>query len=255
MKAIDLNADLGEGFGPWRMGADEQLLQVLSSANIACGYHAGDPLIMRRTIRMAIDQGVDIGAHVGYPDLQGFGRRPMQIDTEELAAMVIYQLAALGGMARAEGGAMTHMSFHGALGNRVAADHALAQILLGAVASYDDQLMISSSPSAAIAAAAVQHGLRLRTTFLADRACDRHGLLVPRGVAGAVIHDPAHVVERVRQLLAEGTVTTFEGSSLPVAADSILVHGDTEGALALARLVRDEILAAGGAVCPLSRMR
>ena len=254
MRSIDLNADLGEGFGPWRMGADESLLPLLSSANIACGFHAGDPSIMDRTIRTAIRLGVDIGAHVGYPDLQGFGRRPMQIESGELAAMVIYQLGALGGMARAAGGRMTHMSFHGALGNRIAADAALADALLQAVAAYDAGLIISSSPSAAMVAAAAMNGLRLRTTFLADRACDREGLLVPRSRPGAVIHDPRQVAARVRQLLAEGTVTSIEGERLAIAADSILVHGDTEGALDLARHIRETIRQAGARVQPLSQL-
>ena len=142
---IDLNADLGEGYGPWRMGEDEALLELLSSANVACGFHAGDPVIMERTVRLALARGVDVGAHVGFPDRQGFGRRSMQIDTAELAAMVTYQLGALAGIARAAGHRMTHMSFHGALGNLAAADAALAGPLVRAVALFDPSLIISSS--------------------------------------------------------------------------------------------------------------
>src|SRR4030088_1652753 len=175
---IDLNADLAEGFGPWRMADDEALLEVLSSANLACGFHAGDPAIMQRTVEFAMAQGVDIGAHVGFPDRQGFGRRVMRIDPAELAAMVIYQLGALYGICRARGASMTHMSFHGALGNMVAADHALAAALVPAVAAFDPKLVILSTTSPAIEIAAADCGLMVANTFLADRAYDDDGQLV-----------------------------------------------------------------------------
>ena len=144
---IDLNADLGEGFGPWRMGEDEALMSLISSANVACGYHAGDPLIMDTTVRLAKAGGIDLGAHVGFPDLMGFGRRQMNIEIKELATYVIYQLGALAGMAAVNGHRMTHMSFHGALGNMAAADPALAEPLVRAVAAFDPSLIIS--PAAA----------------------------------------------------------------------------------------------------------
>ena len=251
---IDLNADLGEGFGPWRMGEDEALLDVLSSANVACGFHAGDPVIMERTVKAALARGVDAGAHVGFPDRQGFGRRVMQIDTGELAAMVTYQLGALAGIARSVGHRMTHMSFHGALGNMTAADATLADRLVEAVARFDEKLIIVSSTSSAIEAAASRCGLRVATTFLADRACDRAGLLVPRRLPNSVIHDETLVLERVRRLLREGIVLTYDGQPLPMRPHSILVHGDTPGAVALARAIRQEIEAAGGEVVPVSRL-
>src|SRR5687768_13193324 len=147
--ALDLNSDLGEGFGPWTMGDDAALLDIVSSANIACGFHAGDPAIMDRTVRIALARGVEVGAHVGFPDRQGFGRRPMQIEPAELAAMVTYQLGALAGIARAAGHRMTHMSFHGALGNMAAGDAALAGPLVEAVARFDPELLIVSSASRA----------------------------------------------------------------------------------------------------------
>ncbi|SFL97070.1 LamB/YcsF family protein [Variovorax sp. OV329] len=250
---IDLNADLGEGFGPWRMSQDEALLELVSSANVACGFHAGDPLIMERTVRTASQRGIDIGAHVGFPDRQGFGRRVMQVEIEELCAMVIYQLGALSGVARATGGRMTHMSFHGALGNMAAADAALADPLLAAVARFDPKLIVSSSSSQAIEQAAARHGLTIATTFLADRAYDDQGLLVPRKLPDSVIKDEASVLARVRQLLREGTVTTYGGATIPMKARSILVHGDTPGAVELARTVRSEIEAAGGRIVPISR--
>jgi UPF0271 protein len=249
---IDLNADLAEGYGQWRIGDDDALLDVLSSANLACGFHAGDPLIMERTVKAALERGVDIGAHVGFPDKQGFGRRPMQIDSEELAAMVIYQLGALEGIARAAGHRMTHMSFHGALGNMAAADPAVATPVVAAVARFNPELIIVSSTSRAIEDAASSCGLRVATTFLADRAYDRAGLLVPRRLPDSVIHEEVKVLQRVRQILRQGTVTTYEGEDLPMRPHSILLHGDTLGALSLARKIRMEIEQAGGKIVPVS---
>ncbi|WPH17770.1 LamB/YcsF family protein [Variovorax paradoxus] len=249
---IDLNADLGEGFGPWRMGEDEALLDIVSSANVACGFHAGDPVIMDRTVRMALARGVDVGAHVGFPDLLGFGRRPMQIEPKELVAYVLYQLSALDGMARTAGHRMTHMSFHGALGNMAAADAALAEPLVRAVADFDPMLIVSSSASRAIEDAAARCGLRVRTTFLADRACGDDGLLVPRKQPGSVIHDQGTVLARVRQLLEEGTVTSYSGKKIPMRAHSILLHGDTPGAVDLARAVRG-VVEQAGRVVPISK--
>ncbi|BAP45681.1 LamB/YcsF family protein [Pseudomonas sp. StFLB209] len=251
---IDLNADLGEGFGPWTMGEDDALMEIISSANVACGFHAGDPLIMDKTARRALAAGIDLGAHVGYPDLLGFGRRPIQVDTAELQTWVTYQLAALAGMARVAGHRMTHMSFHGALGNRVAADAALADALLGTVAAFDRELIVSSSTSAAMQQAADRHGLRLALTFLADRACDKDGLLVPRALPDAVIKDPQRVRERVRQFLQQGTVTCYTGEIIEVPACSILLHGDTANALELARSIRTEIEHAGGVIAPISHL-
>ena len=251
---IDLNADLGEGFGPWTMGDDDALLATVSSANVACGFHAGDPVIMERTVRTALARGVDVGAHVGFPDRQGFGRRQMQIPPAELAAMVTYQLGALAGIARAAGHRMTHMSFHGALGNMTASDPALAGPLVEAVARFDPGLTISSSPSRAIEEAAARCGLRVATTFLADRACDADGLLVPRSKAGSVIHDEATVLARVERLLKEGVVETYDGALLPARPESILVHGDTAGAVALAKALRNLVEDAGWTVTPVSQL-
>ena len=251
--SIDLNADLGEGFGPWRMGEDEALLEVLTSANVACGFHAGDPTIMASTARLAKMRSVDIGAHVAYPDLQGFGRRAMVIDPRELADMVVYQLGALDAVTRVAGHRMTHMSFHGALGNKVAQDPDLAKVLIAAVAAFDGSLIISTAPSEAIESAAQGQGLRIARAFLADRACDEKGLLIPRAMPGALIDDPDTVVARVRQLLTEGTVTSYGGARIPMSVQSILVHGDTPSALELARRVRAEIQAEDIPLVPISR--
>jgi UPF0271 protein len=251
---LDLNADLGEGFGPWTMGDDAALLEIVTSGNLACGFHAGDPLIMRRTVELAKANGVDIGAHVGFPDRQGFGRRPMQVEIPELAAMVVYQLGALAGIARASGARMTHMSFHGALGNMAVADRELALPLLEAVAAFDPALTVLTSSSVAIEGAAAELGLRTAVSFLADRAYGDDGLLVPRRLPGAVIHDRQAVLERILRLLREGCVITASGTRLPTQARSILVHGDTPGAVELARAIRAAILAEGGQPTPLSRL-
>ena len=250
---IDLNADLGEGYGPWRMGEDEALLSLVSSANVACGFHAGDPAIMDRTVRQALARGVDVGAHVGFPDRQGFGRRPMQIDIAELVAIVTYQLGALAGIARAAGHRMTHMSFHGALGNMAAADAALAGPLVRAVSDFDPSIIISSSSSRAIEDAAAQCGLRVANTFLADRAYDDEGLLVPRKLPDSVIKDEARVLERVRRLLEDGSVVTHSGKTLAMRPRSVLLHGDTPGAVALARAIRREIESRGNRIVPISQ--
>ena len=251
---IDLNADLGEGFGPWRMGDDAALMEVITSANIACGYHAGDPVIMDRTVRMACERGIDVGAHVGFPDLMGFGRRPMQIDPKELASYVVYQLGALAGITTAAGYRMRHMSFHGALGNMAAADPNLADVLVGAVAAFDPGLIISVSTDTAIEQAALAHGLRVATSFLADRAYDDHGALVSRKLPGAVIHNESHVLQRVLQVLRHGTIDSINGHARRMRVQSILMHGDTPGAVALARLVRQAIVQNGGRVLALSQL-
>jgi len=250
---IDLNADLGEGFGPWTMGEDAALLELVSSANIACGFHAGDPAIMEGCVRAALARGADVGAHVGFPDRQGFGRRVMHIEAAELASMVIYQLGALAGIARAAGHRMTHMSFHGALGNMTAADPALADALVAAVARFDPGLAIVSSSSRAIEDAAATHGVRIKICFLADRAYDDNGLLVPRKLPDSVIKNPSAVLARVRRLLADGEVATYSGRVIKMPVSSILLHGDTPGAVALARTVRAEIEASGARIVKLSR--
>jgi UPF0271 protein len=249
---IDLNADLGEGFGAYRMGEDEAMMDIVSSANVACGYHAGDPVIMDRTVRMAHSRNIDVGAHVGFPDLLGFGRRQIQAEPLELAKYVLYQMGALAGIAKAAGARLTHMSFHGALGNMAAASYELAEPLVRAVADFDRGLVISVSTNTQIERAADRIGMRTANTFLADRAYDDEGNLVSRKLEGAVIKDRAAVLARVTELLEDGTVTTVTGKRLKIAVKSILLHGDTPGAVDLARTVRTAIESAGGRVVPLS---
>lgn len=251
---IDLNADMGEGFGPYRMGEDEALMQIVSSANVACGYHAGDPVIMDKTVRMALANGVDLGAHVGFPDLMGFGRRPIQADPAELAQYVLYQLGALSAFAKVAGHRLTHMSFHGALGNMAAADYTLAEPLVRTVAAFDPNIIVSVSTNTQIERAADKLGLKVATTFLADRAYTDEGDLVPRKLPGAVIKDREAVLQRVKRLLDDGVITSINGKKLPIKVQQILLHGDTPGAVDAARAIRQEIEAGNGRIVPVSQL-
>lgn len=253
MNVIDLNADLGEGFGDYTIADDTALMGLISSANVACGFHAGDATIMANSVRMAKERQVDLGAHVGFPDLLGFGRRRMQIDVPTLANYVTYQLGALAGFAHAADYPMTHMSFHGALGNMAAEDPALALPLLKAVKAFNADLIISTTAGNAVEHGARELGFKVATTFLADRAYDRHGMLVRRGLPGAVIHDAQHISRRVTRLLTDGTVESIEGETLAMPVTSILLHGDTPGALTLAQQIRSDIEAMGVKIVPISR--
>ena len=243
---IDLNADVGEGFGCYSIGDDAALMKIVSSANVACGYHAGDPVIMETTVGLALANGVDLGAHVGFPDLLGFGRRQMQCEPKELAAYVLYQLGALSGIAAARGARVTHMSFHGALGNMAAADYALAEPLVAAVAAFDRELIVSVSTNTQIERAAEKHGLKVARTFLADRAYTDAGDLVSRKLPGAVIKDPDEILQRIKRLLDDGVITSIDGKKLPIKVQSILLHGDTPGAVDNARAIRGEIESGNG---------
>lgn len=250
---IDLNSDMAEGFGAYRMADDETLLDIVSSANLACGYHAGDAVIMDRTVRMAHERGVAIGAHIGFPDLMGFGRRPMQVDPAEMEKHALYQLGALEGIARAAGATMTHASFHGSLGNLVAVDQPMADAMIRAVRAFDPGLIVPASPNTAIARAADAAGLRVVHKFLADRAYDAQGLLVSRKLPNAVIKHPEAVRERVKRLLTEGTVLTVTGETLRMRVESILIHSDAAGAVALARTIRAAVEEVGGKVVPFTQ--
>ncbi|WP_338558204.1 5-oxoprolinase subunit PxpA [Erwinia sp. E_sp_B04_7] len=242
MKCIDLNADIGEGFGDYEIADDATLMPLITSANVACGFHAGDAVIMARTVALAKQHGVDLGAHVGFPDLLGFGRRRMQIDPEVMANYVTYQLGALSAFAAAAHYPLTHMSFHGALGNMVSEDEELALVLLRAVKVFDPTMIISTMPGTAVERMARQLELPVICTFLADRAYESNGLLVSRSKPGAVIHDKEQVRSRVRQLLTKGTVQSIDGVALRVEASSILVHGDTPESIEMVHTLR-EILA------------
>ncbi|MGW4422656.1 LamB/YcsF family protein [Streptosporangium sp. NPDC004631] len=242
---IDLNADLGEGFGIWRLGDDTALLDVVTSANVACGFHAGDPLTIRRTCAAAVDRGVMIGAQVSYRDLAGFGRREMEVDPEELCAEVLYQLAAVDGIARAMGGRVSYVKPHGALYNRINRDPEQAEAVVVAVVDYDRSLPLLGLPGSAVHAIAAREGLATVAECFADRAYTPAGTLVPRRSPGAVLHDPGEVAARAVRMATARTVTAVDGSQVAVDARSICVHGDTPDAVLLARAVRDGLIAAG----------
>lgn len=244
-RTIDLNSDLGEGYGAWRMADDAAMLDIVSSANIACGAHAGDPVVMAETLDLARVRGVHAGAHIGYPDLQGFGRRPMQMTLRELERHAIAQLGALAALAAAGGVQLSHANFHGALGNLSFVDDDVARVLIGAMHTFDPTLAFIGLPHTAAARAAERKGLRLVRSFLADRAYTPFGTLVARGTAGAVIHDADAVSERIRRVLTENEVVTIDGTVLAMEVDSILIHSDTAGALTLAKTIRAAVESCG----------
>ncbi len=242
---INLNADLGESFGAWTMGQDADLLGIVGAANIACGFHAGDPLVMRRTVRTALDAGVDLGAHPSYPDLQGFGRRPMLMAPAEVEAMVIYQVGALAGIAAAEGGRLTHVKPHGALNNQACEDAALADCVARAVRAIDPGLILVAPALSALQGAGERAGLAVALEVFADRAYADDATLVPRREAGAVLHDPAQVVAHVQRMLDRGGIVARSGLCLPTPMHTLCVHGDTPGAVDTARQLRAALQAAG----------
>jgi UPF0271 protein len=245
MTTIDLNADLGEGFGVWRLGDDDALLGVVTSANVACGFHAGDPSTMRRVCTTAVAAGVAIGAQVSYRDLAGFGRRFIDVAPAELTDDVLYQLAALDGLARTAGGRVSYLKPHGALYNAVVSHEAQAEAVVAAVTAYDAALPVLGLPGSVLLRAAEAAGLRTVSEGFADRGYTPEGTLVPRRSPGALVHDPAAVAERAVRMAAEGTVVAVDGSTVPVAVESVCVHGDTPGAVELARGVRAALTGAG----------
>lgn len=247
-RTIDLNSDLGEGYGAWRMADDAAMLDIVSSANIACGAHAGDPVVMADTIDLALARGVSPGAHIGYPDLQGFGRRPMRLSGRELELLALTQLGAISALAAAAGTRLTHANFHGALGNLSFVDEDVARVLIGAMRRFDPDLAFVGLPHTAAAREAERQGLRLVRSFLADRAYTREGTLVARGTPGAVIHSAEEVAARIARVLNEGMVRAADGADIPMPVDSILIHSDTAGAIELARTIRATVEAAGFAV-------
>jgi 5-oxoprolinase (ATP-hydrolysing) subunit A len=249
---VDLNADLAESFGAWRLGDDDALLAIVTSANVACGFHAGDPLTIRRACATAVARGVAIGAQVSYRDLAGFGRREMTVPPDELAAEVLYQLAAVDGIARAEGGRVGYVKPHGALYNRAARDPEQAAAIASAVCAFSPRLPVLTLPGSALERAAADLMLPAVTEAFADRAYRDDGSLVPRSEPGAVLTDPETVAGRAVAMVMHGAVPTVSGAALEISPRSICVHGDTPGAVALASAVRAALERAGVALAPFA---
>ncbi|MFJ6181189.1 LamB/YcsF family protein [Streptomyces sp. NPDC092295] len=247
---VDLVADLGEGFGAYTMGDDEALLETLTSANVACGFHAGDPRIMDATVRRCVEKRVAVGAHPSFPDLVGFGRRAMDLTPEEVRTDVLYQIGALQAFAVAHGTRVRHVAPHGRLGNLVAVRPDYARAVVEAVASLDESLIVLAQDGE-LADAARARGLRVGIVGIADRAYRADGTLVPRSEPGAVIHDPDEVSRRTLRMVTEGVIRSVDGTDVPVTCDTVLLHGDSPGAIALAGRVREGLLAADVAITSL----
>ncbi|MFI2722534.1 LamB/YcsF family protein [Streptomyces collinus] len=245
MTSIDLNADLGEGFGRWRLTDDERLLSVVTSANVACGFHAGDAVTMRRVCELAAERGVRIGAQVSYRDLAGFGRRAMDVPPAELTAEVAYQIGALEVFARAAGARVAYVKPHGALYNRIVHDQEQAAAVVDGVLLADAALPVLGLPGSRLLELAGKAGLPVFTEAFADRAYTDAGTLVPRTLEGAVVTDPDAVVERSLGLARSGEVVSRSGTRIEVRARSLCLHGDTHGAVELARRVRERLEASG----------
>jgi 5-oxoprolinase (ATP-hydrolysing) subunit A len=248
---IDLNSDLGESFGPWPMGQDEALMASITSANVACGFHAGDPSVMRRTIGLAKAHGVAVGAHPGFPDLVGFGRRELQATPREVEDFVLYQVAALAGIAAAEGIRLQHVKAHGALYNMAVRDRALADAIARAVRAFDSTLILLGLPDSELLRAGAAQGLPVAAEAFADRAYEPDGSLASRRKPGSVIHDAAIVVARAVRMVQTREVVATDGTTITLKADTLCLHGDTPGSGDLARQIRAALEAAGAAVTPL----
>ena len=248
---VDLNCDLGESFGRWELGCDEQVLPLVSSANVACGMHAGDPVTMRRTIALAKAAGASVGAHPGYPDLAGFGRRAMALTPDEAYACVQYQVAALAGMCRAQGVRLAHVKPHGALYNAAARSEELACAVARAVADFDAALVLVALAGSVAAEAGRAQGLRVAEEFFADRGYRADGTLVPRGEEGALVTDAQAAAARVVRAVREGLVTSTDGHDVSVRCDTVCIHGDGAQALAFAADVRAALLAQGLQIAPM----
>jgi UPF0271 protein len=253
-RKIDLNCDMGESFGAYTIGDDAAMLKLVSTANVACGFHAGDPVVMRRTIRMARESGVSVGAHPSFADLYGFGRRRISGERpEDLETQLIYQIVAMQGMCALEGHPMTHVKTHGALGNMAAVDPDLAALCVRAVKTVDSGLVYISLPYSETYQAAEKAGLRVACEIYADRTYTDAGELTPRSQPGAVIHDPQQSLDQVLEMVVAGHIPTTGGKRLPVEPATLCVHGDTPGAVEIVGALRAALVKNGVEIAPFAR--
>jgi len=249
--SVDLNCDLGEGFGAWDMGDDAAMMQLASSVNIACGFHAGDADIMRRTVEVAKTRDVRVGAHPGYRDLHGFGRRPVPgMTSREIENLVAYQIGALQAIASMAGHRVTHVKVHGALSNVACEDDMSAQAIASAIRAVDPNLVFVVLPNSRLVSAGDAARLRMVHEVFADRAYEDNGMLVSRRKAGAVLHDPVEIAERVVRMVEDGAVVSVSGKKIRMPIDTICIHGDTPGSVAIARGVREALHQAGIEIAP-----
>ena len=251
-RTVDLNADLGEGFGVWQLGDDDAMLGIVTSANVACGFHAGDSATLARTCRLAAERGVRIGAQVSYRDFAGFGRRFFDMPPEELSADVMYQIGALSALAKAAGSAVSYVKPHGALYNAVVTHRDQARAVVEAVHTVDPELPLLGLAGSVLFEAAAERGLRTVAEAFADRSYRPDGQLVSRRERNAVLHDPDEIAERVISMVTAGRVAAVDGSTIPITVESVCVHGDSEGAVQIATAVRERLLAEGVDLSPFS---
>ncbi len=254
MYKVDLNCDLGESFGNYVIGSDDKVIPFITSANVACGYHASDPIVMEKTVATSKKEGVQVGAHPGLPDLMGFGRREMSISPAEGKAYTLYQLGALAGICKAKGVTLQHVKPHGALYNMAAKDYDLAKAICEAIAEFDDQLIVLALSGGELARAAKDMGLRTALEVFADRGYEEDGSLVNRRKPGAMITDEEEAIERVLRMVKEKKVTAVTGKDIDIQADSICVHGDGAKALAFVEKIRERLTKEGVQICPLNQI-
>ncbi|MCI1956528.1 MAG: LamB/YcsF family protein [Oscillospiraceae bacterium] len=254
MNQIDLNCDLGESFGHYTIGMDGEVIPCISSANVACGFHASDPVVMSETVSLAKKYGVGIGAHPGFPDLMGFGRRKMDVKPQEAKAYVQYQIGALSAFCRAAGVPLVHVKPHGALYNMAGKDYALAKAICEGILEVDGRLILLALSGSQMLKAAQDTGLRAASEVFADRAYEEDGSLVARTKPGAMITDEGEAIRRVVRMIKEGKVTSVTGKDIPIRADSVCVHGDNARALEFVRKIRAALTAEGIRILPLSQI-
>lgn len=251
MKIVDLNSDIGESFGSYTLGLDKEVIKFVSSVNIACGWHAGDALIMDDTVKNAVDQGVAIGAHPGYPDLVGFGRRNMDISLKEARAYILYQYGALQAFAQAHKTFVQHIKLHGAFYNTASVDEKFAKAILDMMLELDENLILMALSGSLIAKMAKEMGVKVAQEVFADRAYNKDGTLVSRKIEGSVIRDADEAIARTKRMILEGKVTTIDGEDIDIVADSICVHGDNPEAVEFVKNIRKSLIDEGIEIKPL----
>ena len=254
MFRVDLNSDLGESFGRYTIGMDDKIIPMITSANVACGYHASDPVVMNKTLAMAKEAGIRVGAHSGFPDLMGFGRRNLSVSQEEAKAYTLYQLGALDAFCRINGLKMQHVKPHGALYNMAAKDYELSKAICEAIKEFDQELIVLALSGGELAHAAKDMGLRTALEVFADRAYEEDGTLVNRRKEGAMITDETLAISRVVRMIKEKKVTAITGKDIPIQADSVCVHGDGEKALAFVEKIRAALQDEGIEICSLDEI-